>query len=76
VLQSEKFDPNGIYLRTWIPELTTLPNKYIHAPWQAPASILEKAGISLGKDYPQPIVDLKQTRERALNHYKKIRAPG
>lgn len=70
VTQSEKFDPEGIYLRRWVPELARLPNKHIHAPWQAPPAVLTDAGIELGRDYPQPICDLKSTREQALLAYK------
>lgn len=70
ITQSEKFDAHGEYLRRWLPELKHLPNKYIHAPWLAPEAVLHDAGIVPGKDYPKPIVDLKQSRERALEDYK------
>ena len=65
VLQGEKFDPAGDYVRRWIPELTALPNRYIHKPWSAPASMQVDCG-----DYPPPIVDLKVSRERALTAYR------
>lgn len=71
ITQSEKFDPEGIYLRHWLPELSPLPNKYIHAPWLAPASVLQCAHIQLGQTYPMPICDLKQTREHSLLAYKR-----
>jgi len=53
----KKNDPNGEYIRKWIPELRELPSKYIYEPWTAPASIQEKAGVRIGRDYPKPIVD-------------------
>lgn len=70
VTQSEKFDPDGLYIRRWIPELTSLADKYIHAPWSTPATALKRAGIQLGKTYPYPIVDLQASRLRALAAYK------
>ena len=68
--QGEKFDPNGGYVRQYIPELAGLPNKYIHQPWTAPPDILAESGVVLGKTYPKPIVDHKAARELALNAYK------
>ena len=73
VTQSQKFDPDGAYIRRFVPELATLPAKYLHDPSAAPAMELSLAGIELGKDYPAAIVDLKQTRERALAAYKTLR---
>lgn len=70
ITQSEKFDAHGEYLRRWLPELKNLPNKYIHAPWLAPDEVLQNAGVILGRNYPRPVVDLKQSRERALEDYK------
>jgi len=66
VIQGEKFDPAGEYVRRWIPELAGLPDEWIHKPWKAPASILAEARVALGKTYPFPIVDHDQARARAL----------
>ena len=73
VVQGERFDPNGDYVRQWVPELATLPAKWIHQPSAAPASVLAAAGIELGRDYPLPIVDLAATRQRALNTWNDIK---
>ena len=70
VSQGEKFDPAGAYVRRWVPELARLPDRYVHAPWTAPAAVLEGAGVRLGRDYPAPIVDLAQGRQRALDAYR------
>ena len=72
VLQGEKFDRQGEYIRRWLPELDCLPNKYIHQPWSASATLLDEAGIQLGKDYPKPMIDHAFARQRALNAYKKL----
>jgi deoxyribodipyrimidine photo-lyase len=66
VLQGEKFDPRGGYVRTWVPELAKMPDKFVHCPWDAPPEVLHRAGITLGKNYPRPIVDHKSARERFL----------
>ncbi|MFM2344801.1 MAG: hypothetical protein RLZZ210_1413 [Pseudomonadota bacterium] len=70
--QSEKFDAQAKFIKKYIPELENLPVKYIHAPWEAPADVLEQADIKLGKDYPFPIVDYKISREQTLARYKMI----
>ncbi len=72
VTQGQKFDPNGDYVRKYVPEISELPDKYLHSPWEAPANVLNMAGIRLGDTYPQPIVDLKASRERALDAFKAI----
>jgi deoxyribodipyrimidine photo-lyase len=66
VTQSVKFDPDGTYVRRYVPELAQLPTRHLHAPWNAPPEILADAGIRLGDDYPAPVVDLVESRERAL----------
>lgn len=72
ILQGEKFDPEGKFVREFVPELKNLPKKWIHKPWLAPKEELEKAGVILGKTYPKPIVDHVKAREIALKEYKKL----
>ncbi|OSQ38353.1 cryptochrome/photolyase family protein [Thalassospira mesophila] len=74
VLQGEKFDSNGDYVRQWVPELRDLPTAHIHKPWEAPPLILQGAGVKLGQTYPKPIVDLKGGRDRAMNAYREMKA--
>jgi len=69
VLQGEKFDPEGDYVRRWVPELARLVAKWIHRPWEAPKAALEAAGVRLGETYPLPIVDHARARTRALAAY-------
>lgn len=73
VLQSQKFDPDGQYLRRWIPELQKLDNKWLHAPWTAPDEVLRAAEVELGGTYPGPIVDHSQARALALKAFDQIR---
>jgi deoxyribodipyrimidine photo-lyase len=73
VLQGEKFDPSGDYVRRYVPELARLPNEYVHQPWAAPADVLQAAGVVLGATYPNPIVDHGAARTRALNAFGAIR---
>lgn len=74
VLQGKKFDGKGDYVRNWVPEIAGLPNKYLHAPWEAPASVLAEAGVTLGDTYPEPIVDHKTAREDALAAFQELKA--
>lgn len=67
MLQGAKFDPDGDYVRMYVPELARMPSKYIHKPWEAPADVLKKAGVKLGGNYPRPVIDHKAGRERALS---------
>jgi len=62
-VQGQKYDPDGEYVRTWIPELARMPTEWIHSPWAAPNSILQVAGVELGFNYPKPIVELHMARE-------------
>ena len=73
VLQSKKFDLQGEYLRRYLPELELLPDKYIHCPWEMPLEMQQKIGFKLGKDYPNPIVSLSESRSRALSSYKRVK---
>lgn len=73
ITQGEKFDKNGDYVRRFVPELSALPDKYIHAPFEAPKEILAAAGITLGKTYPKPMIDRKVAREKALSALASIK---
>lgn len=73
ILQGEKFDADGTYVRTFVPELERLDSAWIHKPFDAPESALKKAGIELGKTYPKPIVAHGKARERALAAYKSLK---
>jgi len=77
VLQGEKFDKAGHYVRQWVPELAALENRFIHQPWSADAKTLGDAGIHLGKGYPEPMVDLKASRKQALTAWDRVKhKPG
>ena len=73
VLQGKRFDPEGVYVRRWVPELKAVPDRYLHQPWQAPAEVLNKAGVILGETYPAPLVDHRLARERALEAYQVVK---
>ena len=76
VVQGQKFDTDGEYIRRYIPEISLLPNKYLSNPWDAPESILKEAKVILGETYPEPIIDLKVSREEALDAFKEISPPS
>ncbi len=70
VSQGQTWDKAGDYVRHWVPELAGLPERYLHAPWTAPPDALAHAGVTLGTTYPKPIVDLAETRQRALDAFR------
>ena len=72
VTQGEKFDADGRYVRTWVPELRQMPDRWLHAPWTAPPEILRHAGVRPGHDYPRPIVDHAEARLRALEALRTV----
>ncbi|MBB4042139.1 deoxyribodipyrimidine photo-lyase [Microvirga flocculans] len=73
VTQGEKFDPDGRYVRTYVPELASLPAAFIHKPWEAPPGLLHEKGIRLGETYPAPIVPHGPARARALEAFQSLR---
>lgn len=72
MLQGQKFDPDGTYVRRFVPELAQLPTAHIHAPWAAGTDVLARAGVRLGQDYPHPLVGLAEGRARAMAAYEKV----
>jgi len=76
ILQGQKFDPTGDYVRAWVPELAKLPATFIHKPWAAPESVLIEAGITLGYSYPHPLVDHDTARREALETYATFKRTG
>ena len=73
ITQGEKFDPNGEYTKKYVPELSEMPNKFLYKPWEAPKEILENSNVFLGENYPFPIIDVKKSRNDALNAFKSIK---
>lgn len=72
VLQGQKFDADGRYVRRWVPELARLPDKHVHSPWSAPSTVLDAAGVRLGENYPRPIVDHAIARAEALAAFRSL----
>lgn len=73
VLQGEKFDADGAFVRRFVPELARLPDSFVHRPWEATPSMLSAAGVALGVNYPHPIVDHATARQRALDALASLR---
>lgn len=73
VTQGQKFDTEGEYTRRYVPELKSLPDKYLFSPWKAPDDVLRKAGVMLGVNYPRPVVELKSSRVRALDAFQSLK---
>ena len=73
ITQGQKFDPDGEYVRSYIPELQKLPNKYLFNPWEAPDFVLQESEVFLGVNYPNPIVNIKESREKALDAFESIK---
>ena len=72
ILQGEKFDPQGVYIRRWVPELKSLSNTFIHKPWQASQAELHQANVILGETYPLPLVNHEMARGLALERYRQL----
>jgi deoxyribodipyrimidine photo-lyase len=73
ITQGIKFDPDGRYVRKWVPELAGLPSPQIHQPWETPPLLLTEANICLGKTYPHPMIDHAEARNRALLAYRQFK---
>ena len=70
MLQGQKFDSEGDYVREWVPELQMMDERYIHSPWEAPIEEQRRVHVRLGADYPHPVIDHKHARERALEAFR------
>jgi deoxyribodipyrimidine photo-lyase len=68
--QQARFDPDGAYVRRWVPELRALPDQHLPAPWTAPAEVQKAAGCRIGVDYPEPLVDLDESRREAISRFR------
>jgi deoxyribodipyrimidine photo-lyase len=71
VLQGKKFDPHGAFIRRWVPELSSIPDDFIHTPWAMPDDVQHQTGCRIGKNYPAPIVDHATARQYALVEYRR-----
>jgi deoxyribodipyrimidine photo-lyase len=73
VRQQERFGSDGTYVRRWVPELEGLPDRYLAQPWTAPEDVQEESGCVIGSDYPEPLVDLADSRREAIAHFERAR---
>jgi deoxyribodipyrimidine photo-lyase len=76
VLQGQRFDPDGAWVRRWVPELADVPTAHVHAPWRMSTWQAAAAGITPGRSYPEPVVDLAWARERALAAFRAATGGG
>lgn len=72
-LQGKKFDPNGIYVRKWVPELEKVPNQYIHTPWEMPFSLQSQVNCRIGNEYPERLIDHLYARQRVMDVYSQTK---
>jgi deoxyribodipyrimidine photo-lyase len=70
VTQSEKFDPDGRFIRRYLPELARVPDRYLHAPWTMSETVQEECGVVIGRDYPPPLVEHARARAETLALFK------
>jgi deoxyribodipyrimidine photo-lyase len=76
VTQSERFDPQGRFIRRYLPQLARLPDAMVHAPWRANPVELTAANLVLDRDYPSPIVDHDEARRRTLERFEAVKSGG
>jgi deoxyribodipyrimidine photo-lyase type I len=70
--QAERYDPEGEYIRKWVPELEDVPDEHIHEPWKMNKLQQQDCGVKIGKDYPEPIVDHNEKRKEAIEKFEKL----
>jgi cryptochrome len=70
IVFGKKTDPNGDYIRKWLPQFKNFPAKFIYEPWEAPLAMQQKLGVVIGKDYPEPIVDHKTISKSNMGRMK------
>jgi deoxyribodipyrimidine photo-lyase len=69
-LQGIRYDPDGSYVRHWLPELAQVPVEHIHRPWLMPGKIQQASGCVIGRDYPEPVLDYAWARDRAIEFFR------